>query len=312
MAKYNNKAYEDLINTIISDAFYTEGLSFDAKISQIRRFTEVVLRRLLNYQSNRQLTVGDKNISRKLEEAGFTEPFFNETIKIIVKPGNKRTHTQVLKVASEEDYQKVLQGLFNLYGYMFYKYFKRYKFGSNTGVLTSFSILPPIIRHIALSELIKEESDNYLLAEKLLLATIKAFDSKTAKEWLESQEENLKRIPVGITDEEREILVNNIGYEMASLIINGYSEKTAYDVLNEKLKLFKEYKPVYTTFEEAVAYYKEYGILGGDSEDVKDFNDLMEFVYIGRREAEKELKENEEANYILENIVFYLGTGEDQ
>ena len=312
MAKYNNDAYRDLINTIISDAFYTDGLSYDAKISQIRRFTEIILRRLLNYQTGSQLTVGDKRISRKLEEVGFTETFFTESLKTIVKPGNKRTHTQVLKVANEEDYQNVLQGLLNLYGYLFYKYFEKYKFGSNLAVVTAFSILPPIIRHITLSQLIKDDSDNYLLAEKMLLATIKAYDAKTAREWLISQEEKMKGITIGLSEDEQKELIEKLGYDIANVIIQSQDGKTAYDVLNDKLELMSEYKPIYTTFEEAVRYYKENGIVEGEEQDIKEFNDLMEFVYIGRREEEKNLQDDQDCNFVLDKVVWYLSSGKDE
>ena len=30
-------------------------------------------------------------------------------------------------------------------------------------------------------------------------------------------------------------------------------------------------------------YYKQYGIIDGDSEEIKEFNDIMDFLYLGRR-----------------------------
>lgn len=309
MEEYNNEAYKDLVNTVISDAFYTDGLSYDAKISLIRRYTEIILRRLLRFQSDMKLTVGSKEISEKLKEYGYTESFFRSALETIVKPGNVRTHTQELQVAGEEEYQTVLQALLELYGYMFYKFFKKYEFGSNASIVTSFSILPPIIRYITLSHLFEEDKNNYLLADKLLLATLKSFGVKKAKEWLDSRGGELRKINTSMSAEDEKKLINKVGCEIACEVFKITESKTAYDNFNEKLTLLEEYKPLYTTFEEAVSYYKENGIVEGESEDIKEFNDLMEFVYMGRREAEKDLKGE---NSVLENVASYLSYNKEK
>ena len=42
----------------------------------------------------------------------------------------------------------------------------------------------------------------------------------------------------------------------------------------------------YSDFESAMPYYKQSGLVQGDTEDIKEFNDIMEFLYMGRRERE--------------------------
>ena len=40
---------------------------------------------------------------------------------------------------------------------------------------------------------------------------------------------------------------------------------------------------LYIDFESALPYYKQYGIIDEDSEEIKEFNDIMDFLYLGRR-----------------------------
>lgn len=40
---------------------------------------------------------------------------------------------------------------------------------------------------------------------------------------------------------------------------------------------------LYIDFESALPYYKQYGIIDEDSEEIKEFNDIMFFLYLGRR-----------------------------
>lgn len=299
---YNNEAYEELIKIIISDTFYCDNVSYDVRISQIRRFTEVILRRLLHCSKNKQLTVGDKNTKKLLEENGFVEDLFWDALKVIKKSGNVRTHTEKIKIATREDFDKVVLRLFDLYGYMFYKYFEKYEFGSNPSIVTAFSILPPIIRHITL-RLLYDKQSNRLIEEKLLLATVKAYDFEYAKDWLESQRDKLEKINNKVSLDQQKKLIDTLGIEYANMIIMDIENKTVYDELSKKLSSFTAYKPLYKTFEEAVVYYKKNGIVEGETMDVVEFNDLMEFVYIGRKEKESELEENQLENDVLEKLV---------
>ena len=100
---YNNEAYKDLITSIISDAFYVEGVSYDSKMHSIRRYTEIILRRLLAYPINKSIMIGDENVRKKLEKKGYTEQVFLDAIETIRNGGNRGSHTKELKVLGEGD-----------------------------------------------------------------------------------------------------------------------------------------------------------------------------------------------------------------
>lgn len=66
MKKYNDEEYTALINILINDAFYVEGVSYDTKIFQIRKYTEIIVRRLLQYPINKDLTLGRGNVKKRV------------------------------------------------------------------------------------------------------------------------------------------------------------------------------------------------------------------------------------------------------
>lgn len=45
---------------------------------------------------------------------------------------------------------------------------------------------------------------------------------------------------------------------------------------------------LYNDFESAIIYYQKNGIVEGDSPEVKEFNSIMEFLYLGRK-AQKDI-----------------------
>lgn len=282
MQTYNNEEYNDLIKILINDAFYVNGVSYDTRIAQIRKYTEIIIRRLLNYPIKYDLTIGHLNTKKSLDDMGYTEALFKNALKGIQKPGNDRTHTKVTQIATEEEYNKAVENLFDLYGYMFYKFFKNYPFGSNMAIITAFSILPPIIRHITLNELYHDNPNDELIIDKFFMAKIKAFDKARAIQWTEQNKTNLEQIINPFSGNMYEICQNK-----AELLGNVLVQKG----------------PLYRDFEEAVIYYKLHGIVEGNSEDVKEFNSLMEFVYIGRKEREREIELVDEAKYLIDRLV---------
>lgn len=47
---------------------------------------------------------------------------------------------------------------------------------------------------------------------------------------------------------------------------------------------------LYIDFESAIEYYQGIGPVHGDSDEIKEFNSIMEFLYLGRKSI-KDLKE---------------------
>jgi len=302
---YNNSEYTALITSLFSDLFYLPGQSYGTRLFLIRKYTEIIIRRLLNYPCNKNLTIGNEYTIQKLDKRGFTEPLFRESLKKILGTGNDNSHTEVRTIATEEEYQEILESLFNLYGYLFYKHFKKWSFGSNKDKVSAFSCLPPIIRHITLTALYEDDPSNLIVLEKLALAKLKAYDKETALTWVEERKEALLGMSVPVDSGFVLKLIPEVGVEAAVSIAATMSDNY-YNVLKEKIQKIDDglgSKPLYSDFESAKSYYEEHGIVSGTSQDVIEFNDLMEFVYIGRRKNEEEISAIPEENYIISQIV---------
>ena len=94
--------------------------------------------------------------------------FVEAAIETIRGKGNQSTHTQYLGGFDLEDFDKVVDGLFDMLSYLLINYFEKYKFGSRNDVLYSFSMLTPIIRFLYMGrkEKIREisnESNSYVI-----------------------------------------------------------------------------------------------------------------------------------------------------
>ena len=284
MGKYNDAEYQSTIEMIFHDSFYTD-VYLDTKIEKIRQYTEIIIRRLLHYDPDKLLTLGHENTIRQLDNKGFTEPFFRNSLEKINSYGSNRTHTQVRVLADKIEYDEVLDSLLNLYGYLFYKFFEKYKFGNNLDIVSQFSLLPPIIRHITLEQLFALDRNNTIVIEKFVLVKIKAFDYENAENWLESNSEFLKSIQPNGFDELKRKLEERLGQQVAKYVISSNGDNM-YDILKNEMKPMKGtiIYPQYKDFESALFHYHEKGILPGNSKEIKEFNSLMDFVYMGRIE----------------------------
>lgn len=284
MSKYNDAEYQSMIEIIFHDSFYAD-VSFDTKIEKIRKYTEIIIRRLLRYDPDKFLTLGHENTIRQLDNKGFIEPFFRNSLEIINSYGSDRIHTQKRVPADKKEFDEVMESLFNLYGYLFYKYFEKYKFGNNLNIVSQFSLLPPIIRHITLEQLFALDQNNSIVIEKFVLVKIKAFDYENAENWLESNSEYLKSIQPNGFNEQKRKLEERFGQQVADNIILS-SGDNMYDILKNEIKPMKGtiIYPQYKDFESALLHYHEKGILPGNSKEIKEFNSLMDFVYMGRVE----------------------------
>lgn len=252
MEKFNNQAYESLLNDLMHGAFYADNNN-RIKISSIRSCAEVVIRRILGILPKDRMTLGCKTVQDKVNE--INNPFLSKALEIIRQIGNDATHTQDLSEKTEDDVKQVVNALFDLYAYLFIQFFIKYSFGSTPRILTQFSLLPPIIRYKALTELHTQDPENLDIIDKLALATLKAKHEEDAIEWVNS---NADRFNADM-----------------------------YNSLIEKIKLVSkaQNKPVYLDFESALPHYKNHGKLIENTQENIEFNSIMEFVYLGRKES---------------------------
>ena len=303
--RYNNEEYKNLITEFFGEIFYLPGLSYGTKVQKLRQYTEIILRRLLNYRCDKNIELGNEYTLDNLDRAGFTEPLFRDSLEKIRATGNERTHTKYRHIATEAEYQEILDNVFNIYGYLFYKYFKKWPFGNNKAIMSAFSCLPPIIRHIALSALYDDDPQNPDIVDKLVLAKLKAFDKETADAWIEEHKDSLLGMSVSPNSDFLKQLIAAVGEE-AAVALAATMPHSMYDACKEKIQTVDtalKSKPLYSDFESAKSYYEQYGIVEGTSQEVAEFNDLMEFVYIGRRKNEIEIAAIPEDNYIISQIV---------
>lgn len=134
-----------------------------------------------------------------------------------------------------------------------------------------------------MSELYLKTPSDILIIDKLVMAKIKVYDKETALGWVEEHKRDLESI-----------LTMPFGENM-------------YSACLEKIRILSETYAkkglLYKTFEEALKYYHEYGVVSGNTEDVEEFNSLMEFMYVGRREQERIIEELPEDKYLIDKIM---------
>lgn len=278
---FNNNTYKALVEDLINDAFYLDGMSRRGTVAKIRQYAEVVVRRILNVDSKESFTLGSDETKTKINNKN--SALLKESVSAINRIGNKCTHTQYVKTISEKDVKNAIDNLFNLYAFLLIEYFEKYKFGTNAEIVHHFSILPPIIRYLTLTELYIKDPENIFIIDKLSLAILKAFDKEKALNWLEERKDKLRKIssvninqPDNISSMNEE-LVENISIscpDMYELCVGKINMISAEIERNGRL---------YDDFESAIEYYRNSGIVQGDTPEIKEFNSIMEFLYLGRK-----------------------------
>lgn len=295
--RFRNEAYNDLVSDLILDAFYVDR-SNRGKIASIRQYAEIVVRKILDLPESEMVTLGNRAIVQQLKQVSGNNQLLMRSVDNIRIAGNKCTHTQETGQVTEEDIRDCVDNLFNIYACIFVLYFQKYKFGSNNEVMGAFSILPPIIRYLALNELYDHYPENLSVIDKLSLVLLKAFDKDQAIEWVESRKEKLNDM-LPYTEEAIEAIRNKYGDYIAQQTIDNAPDSMfvlCSDRINEVDKIIKRNGLLYNNFEQAKQLYLDKGILDGDTEEIREFNSIMEFLYLGRKE---------EANPNLDNIDSY-------
>ncbi len=299
MKKFNNKSYETLVNDLIGDTFYC-GISYRGRVAKIRQYTEVIVRKLIDYDPDKGITLGKHCIEKRIHSIP-NYCFIKDSLENIRNYGNDDSHTQKRDVVTEDEYNRVVDSLFNMLSILLINYFDKYKFGSNEEVMFSFSLLPPIIRYKVLSYLYEKDSENISIIDKLVLSIMKAYDIDTAKKWIEKEKENLI-LKKAITENAYNDLIEKKGIVYASyiyenIILNMYESCKQKILTLEKNNMEKN--KLYLDFESALPYYKENGVLSKGDEESNEFNDIMYFLYMGRKEQiKKELSFNVLDSYV--------------
>jgi len=300
MKKFSNQAFRPLVEELLNDAFYLKNRSKRGKISTIRQYSEIIVRKILNSSEEDFVTLGNKKILIDIGLKSENNTLLLKALKNISKIGNKCTHTQSIQKITDKDIESVLKSLFELYSYLLISYFERNRFGCNLKVVSSFSILPPIIRYITLKYLYDNDPNNLMRIDKLSLSILKSFDEEYAKEWLDERKNELSSL-ISVNKEIIPDLEKKFGKEVAKLIVN--DAPNMYDSCCDRIKNVSETIDqkgrLYFDFESAKSLYLEKGVLEGETEEVKDFNLIMEFLYLGRKVRKNELLKEKDAYVVL-------------
>lgn len=222
-----------------------------------------------------------------------------EIIKIInnINPlGRDGTHTQHTEEFSNEEVEGVEDAILDLYALMFIRYFQNIRISlySEPQVLSMFSLLPPVIRYKTWNYLFEKDRNNIQVVNKLCLSIIKLFDKETAYQWLEENREIIKAIPYPNAKEiEKCNKINSFeiapGVYHVCVSLDFEQYENIYDLLYAKISDRKtsinESGKMYKNFEEAIEHYNR-EIKNYSKTLDKEFYDLMDFVYIGRRSVE--------------------------
>ena len=277
MSNFNNNEYQSLVADIIGDTFYKD-ISLSGKISFIRKYAEVIIRKILDINPSQAVTLGASNIQNRLERLPNHE-FIEMAVETIRGKGNQSIHTQHLAGFAPEDFDKVIDALFDMLSFLLINYFEKYDFGSRNDVLYSFSLLPPIIRYKVLMFLYRKHPNNISVIDKLVLATVKAFSIDEAIEWVEKEKDALVQMGT-VTEKAYNEIVEKGGVELAE-IIRSSSPANMYLLCRMKISqvggVINSRGVLYSDFESALPHYKSKGILMGDDLETKEFNDIMNF-----------------------------------
>ena len=282
MVDFNSLEYERMIGDLIHDTFYIES-SKRGKISGIRQFSEILVRKIINVGSDRKLMLGTIQRDFRDELDRLQENRKEDLLKIIerIRPlGNEGTHTQHTEEFSNNELNQVKDGLFDLYAYLFIDYFLKYPMNllSPSQVMREFSLLPPIIRYKTLKYLYDSEA-NLQIANRYCLSIIKTFNKSTALNWLENEKSKLLQLHYPNQEEAEEYYVKRgvpVSATQFTVSIQLWKLDNVYDLLLDKISDSRTDKnesgKLYSNFEQAKKYYENNNVLTSSNiEEAKQY-----------------------------------------
>ena len=259
------------------------------------------------------MTIGANEISKKIDTLKNSK-FLKEALENIKQDGNKFTHTEYLGEVTSDEFDIIVDKLLDMLSFMLINYFETYEFGSRNDVLQSFSLLPPIVRYKVLIFLYSKYPNNVHVIDKLALAIVKAFSREEAIRWIEEEKDNLINLDA-MSDKEFVEIAKNKGIEIAEIIRLSLPYKNMYELCIDKImKIGNEIDSkgrLYIDFESALPYYKQYRIIDDDNEEIKEFNDIMDFLYLGRKANVDNFIKLKEPYVVLDAIIEGENINED-
>jgi len=304
MNTFSDKEYTNLISNLIREINYIDVSNMN-KMSSLRKHGEILVRKILDIGNDTQIMLGQvvlnsKNpvIKEKMQalDGNLQIKLVNEVASFnrMVRDGS---HTQRTTDYSDEEIKNAEDKICELYAILFSKYFIEISVGMETSpcVLRLFSLLPPIIRYKTWSYLF-DKNNNVIVADKYCLAIIKNAGKNEALKWLNDNESIIKNLAYPSKEEvdaynELHIVEISPGKYAAAVSMDFSRFTNLYELLEDKINdprtSVNESGKLYKSFEEALVFYKQIRETYANIQETKSLLELMDFVYIGRRESIK-------------------------
>lgn len=252
---------EEVGKVIFSD-LEVKGLSFTTKIFLLSRFFELRIRYVDEIPDETVMNL-NKNALFKLKNKEY--PFFEESEGVFkgkylnfCQLRNLCVHTQNRHIATENEFVCAYDDALYIYAWAFYRFFSKHGFGTGKDehILSAFSILPPVIRRIALEQLNKKYPNNKFVIEKYVWALLKNEEKEEARQFLAYNNK------IFLENHEQELLLKLFelldSVELNNLLCSREGQK----------------------MKESFPWYKEYhDILSDKDNEEKQFKELLDFVY---------------------------------
>ena len=229
--QFENSEYEELIGALVGDIFYEGAISNTTKIAIIRRYSEIILRKIFNIPETERMTIGGSRIKEAVKEKN--NSFLSNAIDVLHTYGDENTHTEKTTLPTDDELSSVINALYDLLAYLFIDYFEKYRFGTDSNVMAVFSILSPDLRLKILSHLYENDKNNISIIDKYVLAILKSNSEEAALKWIDERKESLETLSVA-TKENDERTILQYGEELAELFFSK-RPKNMYELCYNKV-----------------------------------------------------------------------------
>lgn len=153
--------------------------------------------------------------------------------------GNKGSHFG--SNVAEEEINKSILIINNIFEYLIIEYFKKHRFGSEAPVLTLLSALPPKSRVKIIEEIRKNDEFNEWTIDKLSMAYLKSGDIEKSKEFLKECLENNYIDDQGYDNYMWKMDALNANIDKFDISKNILDTKRIVEVLTQSSESYKKY-----------------------------------------------------------------------
>ena len=118
MSNFSNEKYKYMIEGIINDIYYS-NCSLETKALLIRKYIEIVIRKILDKSENFRVTIGNRNILEELRGISSGNSLLMTTLENIRDFLNEITHSGKIERMSEEDFKRIEEEFSKIHSYLF-------------------------------------------------------------------------------------------------------------------------------------------------------------------------------------------------